>query len=146
MTLNDKIKGLNVALEKIKYDVLLERKLADRKVIKMDSGYDMELDTMKNENDKLKEKINKMSVIIQGLQTKTEKGKNYYGTKKNIINAKNTLQMQNDKNEMLRVVNLLREQLKVSDAEVKRLHAELYGPNKNIKAMGDYSNDVTYIF
>jgi hypothetical protein len=123
LQLNDDIKKLNTALEKVKYNVLMERKLSDRKVINTDGGFDVEVETLKIENQKKDEKIKKMAVIIKGLQSHVE-SKSFAG-RKNLINAKSTLESQNEKNEYLKMINYLRELLKTSENEVKRLSSEL---------------------
>lgn len=140
ITLNDDIKRLNAALEKVKYDVLVERRLADRKVIKVDNEFDIEADTIKNENEKLKEKLRKMNTIIQGLQS-DKKAKNF-APKKGLASAEKQFLSQSEKNDFLKCINLLREQLKSSETEVKRLHAELYGPNSKVRNIGDYAKEV----
>lgn len=141
--LNEEIKKLTTALERVKHDVLVERRLSDRKVIHIEGGIDIEVETMKMENDQLRDKMKKMSTIIQGLQAQNKR-KSSFGPKKNLINAKTTLDNQNERNEYLRLINLLREQLKISENEVKRLHSELYGPNKQnvLKSAGEYSKDL----
>jgi len=141
ITLNDDIKRLNAALEKVKYDVLVERRLSDRKVIKVDNEFNIEADTIKSENEKLKEKLRKMNTIIQGLQS--EKKTKGFGPKKNLANAEKQFISQNEKNDFLKCINLLREQLKSSESEVKRLHSELYGPNSKVRNIGDYAKEVT---
>lgn len=140
--LNEDIKRLNTALERVKYDVLMERRLSDRKVIQIDGGFDVEVETMKLENDKLKDKVTKMTTIIHGLQS-AQKSKSL-NPRKSLINAKSTLENQSDKNEYLKLIHLLREQLKTSEYEVKRLHTEMFGPNKNMKNMTEYTKDVRY--
>jgi len=123
LQLNDDIKKLNTALEKVKYSVLMERKLSDRKVINTEGVFDVEVETLKIENQKKDDKIKKMAVIIKGLQSQVE-SKSFAG-RKNLINAKSTLESQNEKNEYLKMINYLRELLKTSENEVKRLSAEL---------------------
>jgi len=140
ITLNDDIKRLNAALEKVKYDVLVERRLSDRKVIKVDNEFNIEAESIKGENEKLKEKLRKMNTIIQGLQS--EKKTKSFGPKKGLVNAEKQFISQNEKNDFLKCVNLLREQLKSSESEVKRLHAELYGPNSKVRNIGDYAKEV----
>jgi chaperonin cofactor prefoldin len=135
---------LNAALEKTKYDVLVERRLADRKVINIEGGFDVDLETAKIENQKLSEKVKKMQVIIQGMQGQ-QKSKSLY-PRKNLINAKNTLEKQSDTNDYLKCINLLREQLRNSENECKKLHGMLYGPNKQAKGTGEYSKDVWIYF
>jgi len=140
ITLNDDIKRLNAALEKVKYDVLVERRLSDRKVIKVDNEFNIEAETIKSENEKLKDKLRKMNTIIQGLQS--EKKAKGFGPKKNLANAEKQFISHNEKNDFLKCINLLREQLKTSESEVKRLHSELYGPNSKIRNIGDYAKEV----
>lgn len=143
ITLNDDMKRLNVALEKVKYDVLVERRLSDRKVIKVDNEFNIEAETIKSENEKLKEKLRKMNTIIQGLQSE-KKGKNF-GPKKGLVNAEKQFISQNEKNDFLKCINLLRDQLKSSESEVKRLHSELYGPNSKVRNIGDYAKEVKFL-
>jgi hypothetical protein len=138
--LNEDIKRLNAALEKTKHDILVERRLADRKVVHLDNGFDVDVETYKIENEKLSEKVKKMATIIQGMQGQ-QKAKSI-GPRKNLISAKNTLDKQSITNEYLQCINLLREQLKSSENEVKRLHGVLNGPNKYAKGVGDYSKDI----
>jgi hypothetical protein len=140
LTLNDDMKRLNVALEKVKYDVLVERRLSDKKVIKVDNEFNIEAETIKNENEKLKDKLRKMNTIIQGMQS--DKKTKSFGPKKGLVNAEKQFISQNEKNDFLKCVNLLREQLKSSEFEVKRLHAELYGPNSKVRNIGDYAKEV----
>jgi hypothetical protein len=140
---NDHIKRLSANFEKVKHNVIVERRLADRKVVPLDNGLDMELETLKNENMKLVEKTKKMTTVIQGLQTQKC---NHIQPRKNLISAKHNIDKQNETNDYLATINFLRQQLKDSQAEVTRLHAELYGGNaKNIKSMGNYSKDVISI-
>jgi hypothetical protein len=139
---NDTIKRLSANFEKVKHNVIVERRLADRKVVPLDNGLEMELETLKNENMKLVEKTKKMTTVIQGLQTQKC---NYIQPRKNLISAKHNIDKQNETNDYLATINFLRQQLKDSQAEVTRLHAELYGGNaKNIKNMGNYSKDVIF--
>jgi len=140
ITLNDDIKRMNVALEKVKYDVLVERRLSDRKIIKVDNDFTIEAENIRFENDKLKEKLRKMNTIIQGFQS--EKKTKTFGPKKNLANAEKQFISQNEKNDFLKCINLLRDQLKSSESEVKRLHSELYGPNSKIRNIGDYAKEV----
>ena len=144
ITLNDDVKRLNAALEKVKYDILVERRMADRKVVKVDNDYNFEADTIKNDNEKLKEKLRKMNTIIQGLHS--EKKTKSFGPKKNLSNAQVLFTSQNEKNDFLKCINLLRDQLKSSEFEVKRLHSELYGPNSKVRNAGDYAKEVNFIF
>lgn len=136
LQLNDDIKKLNTALEKIKYSVLMERRLSDRKVINTDGGYDVEVETLKIENQKKDDKIKKMAIIIKGLQSQAETKS--FGGRKNLINAKSTLDNQNEKNEYLKMINHLRELLKNSENEVKRLSAEI-NESANNKPMNNIS-------
>lgn len=139
-TLNDDIKRLNAALEKVKYDVLVERRMSDRKVIKVDNEFNFEAENIKNENDKLKDQLRKMKTILDGL--KSDQKKKSFGPKKNLANAEKAYISQSEKNDFLKCVNLLRDQLKTSESEVKRLHSELYGPNSKVRNIGDYAKEV----
>jgi hypothetical protein len=139
-TLNDDIKRLNVALEKVKYDVLVERRMSDRKVIKVDNEFTLEAENVKIENDKLKEQLRKMKTILEGLKSDTKKKS--FGPKKNLANAEKAYISQSEKNDFLKCINLLRDQLKTSESEVKRLHSELYGPNSKVRNIGDYAKEV----
>ena len=138
--LNDDIKRLNVALEKVKYDVLVERRMSDRKVIKVDNEFTLEAENVKIENDKLKEQLRKMKTILEGL--KSDHKKKSFGPKKNLANAEKAYISQSEKNDFLKCINLLRDQLKTSESEVKRLHSELYGPNSKVRNIGDYAKEV----
>jgi hypothetical protein len=140
--LHTDLKRMNVAVEKTKKDIIVERRLGDRKVIHMDGGFDVEVETLKMENEKLSDKNKKMTVIIQGLQGQ-QKSKSL-NPRKNLINAKNTFDKQNATNEYLHCINLLREQLKNSENEVKRLHGALNGPNRYAKNAGEYTKDVNF--
>lgn len=140
ITLNDDMKRLNAALEKVKYDVLVERRLSDRKVIKVDNEFNIEAETIKGENEKLKDKLRKMNTIIQGLQS--EKKSKSFGPKKGLASAEKQFISQNEKNDFFKCINLLREQLKSSESEVKRMHAELYGPNSKVRNIGDFAKEV----
>ena len=128
--------------EKVKHGVILERGMSDRKLIKMDGGFDVELEELKLENDKLKEKERKMQTIIHGL--KSETSNKFYGPKKNLIQANTTLVNQGEKNEYLKMINLLREQLKKSEAHCEALDKQLNGPNRvnHNKMSGDYTKEV----
>lgn len=137
---NVSIKRLNANFEKVKHNVVVERRLADRKVVPLDNGLDMEFETLKNENAKLLEKTKKMTTIIQGLQTQKC---NHIQPRKNLVSAKHNIDKQNETNEYLATINFLRQQLKDSANEIQRLHAELYGGDgKKLKNMGNYSKDV----
>ena len=59
--------------------LIKERKLGDRRVIKMNGGYDKDLETCKLENDKLKDDNQKLRIYIQGLQSDN---KMLFGNKK----------------------------------------------------------------
>lgn len=142
LQLNEYIKKLNANLEKVKHEVLMERKLSDRKVIHMDGGFDVEVETLKMENDKLQDKLKKMQTIVKGLQSQSVQNAGRSLGRKNLINAKTTLENQNEKNEYLSIINHLRDQLKQSDNEVKRLSAELNTPNKAIKNMTEFNKDL----
>jgi hypothetical protein len=139
---NLNIKRLNANFEKVKHNVVVERRLADRKVVPLDGGMDMEFETLKNENAKLIEKTKKMSTIIQGLQTQKC---THVQPRKNLVSAKHNIDKQNETNDYLASINFLRQQLKDSANEVQRLHAELYGGDaKKLKNMGNYSKDVIF--
>lgn len=139
MNLNDQIKRLQAGLEKVKYDVLVERKLSDRKVIKVEGGFDLELETTKMENEKLKDQVNKMRTILKGMQA--EQNARKLG-RKNLITAKTTFDNQSEKNEYLAIINHLREQLKQAHNDIKQFTTEINGPNKQMKNAGEYSKDV----
>ena len=62
ITLNDDMKRVNAAMEKVKYDVLVERRMSDRKVIKVDNEFTFEAENVKIENDKLKDQLRKMKL------------------------------------------------------------------------------------
>jgi hypothetical protein len=142
MHLNDDIKKINAALEKVKYSVLIERKLSDRKVINTDGGFDIELETLKIENEKKDEKIKKMAIIIKGLQSQSESKS--FGGRKNLINAKSTMDNQSEKNEYLKMINHLRELLKTSESEVKRLSMEINNSanSKPMNNMLEFNKDL----
>lgn len=132
---------MNTHMEKIKYDMLVERRLSDRKVGKDDNnGYNIEVETVKLENDKLKEKLAKFQIIIQGLQTH-QKAK-IINPKKSLLKAQTTLENQGERNELLKMINKLRNKLIESENEILRLNSELYGPVKAGKLSGEYSKDV----
>ncbi len=132
---------LNTLFQNVKQKVIVERGMADRKVIK-DQGFDVELEELKLENEKLKDKDRKMQTIIHGLNA--EKTNKFYGPKKNLIQANTNLVNQHEKNEYLKMINLLREQLKKSEAHCDSLDKQLNGPGAvNNKLSGEYSKDVT---
>ena len=83
-----------------------------------------------------------MTTIIQGLQTQKA---NTIKPKKSLMNAKTQIDKQNSLNEYLTTINFLREQLKNSQNEINRLHAEMHGPNKHIKNTTEYTKDVNFI-
>jgi hypothetical protein len=139
MNQNDQIKKLEAGLEKVKYGMLVERRLGDRKVIHVEGGFDIETETTKLENEKLKDQVKKMRTIIKGMQS--EQGARKLG-RKNLINAKQQLENQSDKNEYLAIINHLREQLKNANNDIKQLSAEVNGPHKGVKQMGEYHKDV----
>ena len=99
--LNDEIKRITTALEKVKHGVLLERKLSDRKVIQVEGGFDVETETLKMENEKLQDKIKKMSTIIKGMQSQSVQNAGKSLGRKSLINAKTSLENQSEKNEYL---------------------------------------------
>jgi hypothetical protein len=137
---NDDIKRLGAGFEKVKHNVINERRLADRKVIPLDNGLEKDFENLKNENNQLLEKTKKMATVIHGLQAQKC---NHIQPRKNLISAKHNIDKQNETNDYLATINFLRQQLKDSQTEVTRLHAELYGGNtKNIKNIGDYTKDV----
>jgi hypothetical protein len=140
--LNDEIKRITTALEKVKHGVLLERKLSDRKVIQVEGGFDVETETLKMENEKLQDKIKKMSTIIKGMQSQSVQNAGKSLGRKSLINAKTSLENQSEKNEYLKMINHLRELLKQSDSEVKRLSLEINSPNKAIKNMTEFNKDL----
>ena len=121
--------------------MIVERKMADRKVlIKGDNDYNVEIENVKMENEKLKEKLDKFKTIIQGMQTQ-QKTK-VLNPKKSLVKAQNTLDNQNERNELLKMINKLRNKLIDSENEILRLNTELYGPNKTGKVVGDYSKEI----
>jgi len=129
--------------EKVKHGVILERGMADRKVIKLDGGFDVELEELKLENERLKEKERKMQTIIYGLKSETTN--KFYGPKKNLIQANTTLVGQSEKNEYLKMINLLREQLKKSEAHCENLDKQLNAPgaHHNNKVSGEFTKEVS---
>ena len=121
--------------------MVIERKMGDRKVIvKGDNDYNVEMEAVKLENEKLKEKLDKFKIIVQGLQSQ-QKTKTL-NPKKSLMKAQNTLETQNERNDLLKMINKLRNKLIESENEILRLNSELYGPNKAGKISGDYSKDV----
>ena len=121
--------------------MIVERKMADRRVIvKGDNDFNVEIETVKMENEKLKEKLEKFKTIIQGMQTQ-QKVKTV-NPKKSLMKAQNTLDNQNERNELLKMINKLRNKLIESENEILRLNTELYGPNKTGKIVGEYSKEI----
>ena len=114
--------------------------MSDRKVIKVDNEFTLEAENIKIENEKLKEQLRKMKTILDGL--KSDQKKKSFGPKKNLANAEKAYISHSEKNDFLKCINLLRDQLKTSESEVKRLHSELYGPNSKVRNIGDYAKEV----
>ena len=120
--MNDKIKKLEVSLANLKMNLIKERKLSDRRVIRMDGGYDKDLETTKLENETLKVQLEKMRLYIQGLQSDN---KTLYNTKKKGTTKKNPLQARNQRNDSLALIAHLRQALKDAQEDRKNLIAEL---------------------
>ena len=121
--MNDRIKKLEVELANLKSGLIKERKLGDRRVIKMNGGYDKDLETCKLENDKLKDDNQKLRIYIQGLQSDN---KMLFGNKKGKkTTARNPLQAQKEKNDMYALIAHLRASLKEAQEDRKNLIAEL---------------------
>ena len=126
--------------------MITERRFCDRKLVKNDDY--MELEDLKNENEKLKEKVSKMTTIIQGMsypQAKQGKPLNQMKKSTNGIKAQQVMDNQNERNELLAALNRCRNKITEQENEIQRLHAELYGPNKGGKLTGEYSKEVYYL-
>ena len=118
--------------------------MGDRKVIIKggENDYNVEMETVKLENEKLTEKLEKFKIIIQGLQSQHKT--KILNPKKSLMKAQNTLDTQNERNDLLKMINKLRNKLIESENEILRLNTELYGPNKAGKITGEYSKDVYF--
>ena len=96
--------------------------------------------SLKTENEKLKDQLRKTKTVIKGMQLK-DKYSSSTGMK-NLIHAKAQLDTGNSHNEYLKLIKELKFALNDKDTEIKRLHAEMYGSNRKVKGMEDYTSDM----
>lgn len=142
--LNEKFKDLQTQLYQVGEKMIKERIHGDKKVIYLEDGCEIEMMNIKNENEKLKEQLRKTKTIIKGMQVKERYSQS--NGMKNIYHVKDGKdgkeESQKTHNEYLKLIRELKSTLNDQDMEIKRLHSELYGPNKKIKGHEDYSTDI----
>lgn len=139
--LNDKFKALQTQLYGMGEKLIKERYLGEKKVIYMDDGTELEIMTLKNENEKLKDQLKKTKTIIKGMQTQ---GKvRAVSGKKVLINPKSMNDHSSfNHNEYLKLIKELKVSLNDKDTEIKRLQADLFGPNRKINSIETYGKDI----
>lgn len=138
--LNLKFKELQTQLYQAGEKMIKERAYGEKKVIYLEEGSEIEMLNLRNENEKLKDQLKKTKTVIKGMQVK-DRYSSSTGMK-NLIHAKGQIESTNTHNEYLKLIKELKFALNDKDAEIKRLHSELYGQNKKTKGFEEYTTDL----
>lgn len=136
---NDKFKELKTKLNHLGEKIIKERINGEKRVIYLDEGSELEMINLRSENEKLKDQLRKTKTVIKGLQTNERSRKS---GPKNLISAKMQLDKASNHNEYLKLINELKNGLHSRDLEIKRLQAELYGPDSKVKGIDGFSKDI----
>lgn len=139
-SMNEKFKELQTQIYSVGEKLLKERVHGDKKVIYLEEGSEIEMMNLKNENERLKEQLRKTKTVIKGMSTR-DRLTNVTG-QKNLMHAKSQMEATQNHNEYLALIKQLKHALNEKDDVIKGLHAELYGPNRKVANIEQYSKDI----